>query len=162
MSDVAITQLVAAFVTLLGFIGTILKMRNDRIQAEKKFNEAKNELGVKLEEAKGAVSDKIDVNTKVTKAGIKVASENAQVAVTAATDAKEVTQAMVATVSRKLNGELTTVVEEAIAKQMAPVIKRLDEVESNQRRSDHNLANHLQAQGNTLESILEVLTARSK
>lgn len=112
-------------------------------------------------------SQKIDANTKITKAGIVVADKAARVAAGAATEAKEATESMAADVSKKLNGGLDHAVNsamgpvrEAIARRddlLESVVDRLKAVEEHQHRWDRDIRVAIDAQNARVEVILDIL-----
>lgn len=61
-----------------------------------------------------AIADKLDENTRLTKAGSSQASSHAATAAAAATDAKEATAALAENLDKKLNGELDDRIKKAI------------------------------------------------
>lgn len=123
------------FTGLAAFIGTTL---GTVLTAYNTFltNKTKNRIDradVKLDavtEGMAQNSEKLDINTKITKAGVKVAANNARDAVAASmeakeavVEAKEATTAMAADVSKKLNGGL----DHSVAKAVAPIKVTLQE-----------------------------------
>lgn len=163
MSEAMIGQIVGAVVTLGGLLFAYLRLKAE-LKAGANAAKAAKEKTETVEQKVDAGLEAIEVNTKVTKVGIQQADKNAKVAVEAATTAKETTQAIVATVSKKLNGELTDLVESAvnaavaaaISRELSPVVKRVAQLEKYHHMTKHDLANRLQAQTNLLKYLYEM------
>lgn len=180
------------FTGLAAFIGTTL---GTVLTAYNTFltNKTKNRIDradIKLDavtEGMAQNSEKLDINTKITKAGVKVAANNARDAVAAAvdakeavTEAKEATTAMAADVSKKLNGGLDHRMAQAIhplkvtlqehqmvitelmeehAKDMADVKSRFDEMSKYIHQRNHDILDKFSTTAYGVQAILEMLKA---
>lgn len=159
MSDAAIASIVTGVVSVvlsaIGFLTLWVKLKYGADQAEQakqKAQAVEGKIDLSLE--------KIEVNTKVTKAGIKVAARDNKEAVVAAVDAKGATEAMAATVSKKLNGGI----DDAVEKNVGPIKARLEEMageiadlKAYQHESKHDLRNMVNNLHLNQKLMLEIL-----
>lgn len=152
MSDAAIMSLVSGAVTVTTLVVGFLT------------------LWARLRYGVQEVGEKVDDNTRITRAGTTAAATNAAAATAAATQARRTTEAIAQNIERKLNGGIDAAVAEAVApiRQVIEEHARADEettkaVESRLaaldeyvHRRNHERANEQQALVNKLDLLLEL------
>lgn len=172
MSDAAVATIVSGVVTVvtlsIGFLTLWIKLRYGANQAEKAATKAE------------IVENKLDINTKITKAGIKCADDNAKAAVGAAVEARAATESMAQDVARKLNGGIDDAVEKAVApvremmlrhKEISEshersleeiaisIDRRMSNLEQVQRESEREIRNAISAQSDKIDTIYQAIRA---
>lgn len=151
MSDTAVIAICGCILQIVGFLTMWVKLKYGADKAEEAATKAKN------------LEDKLDANTKITKAGVVQATN----AASTASETKAVTEVL----KNKLNGGVDAAVREGIL----PVQKALDEHaetdEANMKeinvrfkeltdyvhQRNHDLLNAIGVQSNKIETLLQAV-----
>ncbi len=152
MSDAAITSIVSGVITVttivVGFLAMWVKLRYGAEQAKQ------------AKEAAEVMTEKIEDNTTITRAGLKVAATDAKAAVTAVTEARAAAEQMGRHLDKKLNGGL----DHTIANALDPIKKaleghagRIEELEKYSHERNHAMLDVLNEQSLKMDLLIETI-----
>ena len=168
MSDAAIANIVTAIVTITLALLGYLSLRARLKYGEKKSEEQSSAIGKKTDN----VGDKVDNNTKMTKAVNVVAAREARLA----SEAANVVATKQEEISKKLNGGVDSAIRNAIApihkaieehttsneKKVVEVNEKLEKLTEYVHERNHKVTDVLQAVVTKQELILERLKDMEK